>query len=115
MTKKSSGSSQREQRHRVKQADIMLTGKAIKELKALKLRKVDITDEESPEIMHWDKAVVGKFYRPIKKQITLRLDADVIEWFRHAAKKYQTLINLACREYMATHERSMKKGKQKHA
>jgi uncharacterized protein (DUF4415 family) len=59
--------------------------------------------------------VVGKFYRPVKKQITVRIDADVLEWFRHAAKKYQTLINLACREYMVSHDKPHKRVKNKHA
>lgn len=86
----------------------------ISELKALKHREIDLSDEDAPEITDWKKAVVGKFYRPIKKQITVRIDADVLEWFRHAAKKYQTLINLACREYMMHHVRRHKKVKQKH-
>jgi uncharacterized protein (DUF4415 family) len=113
MVKKSSVSSRQGQRHRVKQNDIMLTGKAIKELKALKHRKENLFDEDSQEITNWKNAVVGKFYRPVKKQITLRLDADVLEWFRHAAKKYQTLINLACREYMTAHAQPLKKGRLK--
>lgn len=86
----------------------------MKELKALKKRKINLSDEEAPEIKTWDKAVVGKFYRPVKKQITVRIDADVLEWFRQAAKKYQTLINLACREYMTSHEKPHKRVKHKH-
>ena len=114
MTKKSSVSSRREQLHRVKQGDTILTEKMMNELKALKRRKVDLSDEDAPEITDWKKAVVGKFYRPIKKQITVRIDADVLEWFRHAAEKYQTLINLACREYMIHHAKPHRKAKQKH-
>lgn len=94
--------------------DIMLTEKVMKELKALKHRKINLSDEEAPEIKTWGKAVVGKFYRPVKKKITVRIDADVLEWFRHSAKKYQTLINLACREYMINHERPRKKIRHKH-
>lgn len=115
MAKKSSALSRQGQRHRVKPSDIMLTEKMMKELKSLKRRKIDLSDEDTPEITTWKKAVVGKFYRPIKKQITIRIDADVLEWFRHATKKYQTLINLACREYMAHHEKPHKKAKDKHA
>ncbi len=33
-----------------------------------------------PEVRDWDSAVVGKFYRPIKKPLTLRIDADVLAW-----------------------------------
>jgi len=93
----------------------MLTEKMMKELKALKQREIDLSDEDAQEIKDWEKAVVGKFYRPIKKQITVRIDADVLEWFRHASKKYQTLINLACREYMIHHHKKInKKSKQDH-
>jgi uncharacterized protein (DUF4415 family) len=43
----------------------------------------------------------------VKKQLTLRLDADVIEWFRTRAPNgegYQTSINSALREYVARHD-----------
>jgi uncharacterized protein (DUF4415 family) len=47
-------------------------------------------------------------YKPIKQQLTLRLDADVVAWFKaHAADErgYQTRINRALREYVSAHER----------
>jgi uncharacterized protein (DUF4415 family) len=115
MTKKLSVSSRRERLRRVKPEDITLTEKMAKELELLKNRKVDLTDKDAPEITGWDKAIVGKFYRPIKKQITIRIDADVLVWFKHATKKYQTLINMACREYMLHHEKSRKRTKVRHA
>jgi uncharacterized protein (DUF4415 family) len=43
------------------------------------------------------------FYRPIKQQITLRLDADLVDWFKHHHPQdegYQTSINRALREYV---------------
>jgi uncharacterized protein (DUF4415 family) len=40
------------------------------------------------------------FYRPIKKQITLRLDADVIAWLRRQGRGYQTKANALLRELM---------------
>jgi uncharacterized protein (DUF4415 family) len=79
-----------------------------REIKALKQRKIDLTDPDSPEITNWDKAIVGKFYRPIKQQITIRIDADVLDWFKHAGKKYQTMMNQACREYMIRHQKNIK-------
>ena len=42
----------------------------------------------------------GSFYRPVKKQISIRLDADVLAWFQAQPGKYQTLINRACRIFM---------------
>ena len=40
---------------------------------------------------------VGRFYRPIKPQISLRVDADVLAWFRSRGKKYQTYMNSVLR------------------
>ena len=45
-----------------------------------------------PERMEW--------YRPIKKPVTLRLDADVIAWFKAQGRGYQTRINKALRAVM---------------
>ncbi len=78
------------------------------ELEGLKSRKVDLIDEDSPEITDWEKAETGRFYRPIKKQITIRIDADLLDWFKHETEKYQTLINQACREYMMNHVKTQK-------
>lgn len=47
-----------------------------------------------------------EFYRPLKKPITLRLDADVLAWFKKDGRRYQTRINQALRQAM---EREMKK------
>jgi uncharacterized protein (DUF4415 family) len=48
---------------------------------------------------------IADFYRPLKKPVTLRLDADVIAWFKKDGKRYQTRINQALRKVM---EREMK-------
>jgi len=85
------------------------------ELNALKNRKIDLSDEDTPEITSWEHSVIGKFYRPVKKQITIRIDVDVLEWFRHVTSKYQTLINAACREYMLHHAKCNIKSKKEHA
>jgi len=41
---------------------------------------------------------LAEFYRPIKKPVTLRLDADVIAWFKRQGRGYQTRINRALRK-----------------
>lgn len=67
-----------------------------------------INTNDSPELVDWVDAKRGMFYRPVKKQITLRIDADLIEWFRqHTASDtgYQTRINEALREYVRQHDR----------
>jgi uncharacterized protein (DUF4415 family) len=48
----------------------------------------------------WKRAVRGKFYRPVKKAVSLRLDADVIAWLKRDGKGYQTRANRVLREKM---------------
>jgi uncharacterized protein (DUF4415 family) len=74
-----------------------LTGE-IRALKKMKDRDIDLSD--IPEVHDWSGAVVGKFYRPIKKQLTIRLDADVIAWFKAQGRGYQTRINGILRSMM---------------
>ena len=73
----------------------------IRELKTLKrMKDEEINLSDIPEIRDWRKAVVGKFYRPIKKSLTIRLDADVLAWLKAQGKGYQTRINSVLREAM---------------
>lgn len=75
-----------------------------RELKALKYRTVTEADTRGiPEVRDWDGAVRGRFYRPVKKAISLRLDADVLAWFKERSEKYQSKINEVLREYMRRH------------
>jgi uncharacterized protein (DUF4415 family) len=48
---------------------------------------------------------VGRFYRPLKQQISLRVDADVLAWFRSRGKKYQTYMNTVLRREMQARPR----------
>jgi uncharacterized protein (DUF4415 family) len=48
----------------------------------------------------FEKAVRNPFYRPVKKQVTVRLDADVIAWLRAQGSGYQTKINSMLRNTM---------------
>ncbi len=71
-------------------------------LAALPDERIDTRD--APEQRNWSDARRGVFHRPVKKQLTLRLDADVIAWFKMHARGergYQTSINEALREYVA--------------
>jgi uncharacterized protein (DUF4415 family) len=61
----------------------------------------DIDTSDIPEVTDWTGWVRGKFYRPVKKQVTLRLDSDLIDWFKTnqgGARGYQTAINAALRK-----------------
>ena len=62
-----------------------------------------IQTDDMPEVRDWSGAKRGMFYRPVKQQITLRLDADLIDWFKthqEQGEGYQTSINRALREYV---------------
>jgi len=85
------------------------TSAQLAELKRLAvLPDGNIDTSDAPELSDWSGAKRGLFYRPVKQQLTLRLDADVISWFRNhatSAEGYQTRINRALREYMQAHAR----------
>jgi uncharacterized protein (DUF4415 family) len=66
------------------------------------MRDEDIDLSDIPEVVDWSKAEVGKFYRPPKKAVTMRLDADVLEWLKGYGKGYQTRANLLLRHAMAS-------------
>ena len=67
------------------------------------LPEAEIDTDDLPEVRDWRGAKRGVFYRPIKQQITLRLDADLVDWFKNhhlQDEGYQTRINRALREYV---------------
>jgi uncharacterized protein (DUF4415 family) len=77
--------------------------------------KVDAMTEEEleasiaadPDDIHeeidWTKAIKG--LPPIKKHINIRLDGDVLEWFKATGKGYQTRINNVLRAYVESRKR----------
>jgi uncharacterized protein (DUF4415 family) len=67
-----------------------------------KMKDEDIDLSDLPEITDWTNAVVGKFYRPVKQSLTIRLDADVIAWLKAQGSGYQTRINSLLRNAMLT-------------
>jgi uncharacterized protein (DUF4415 family) len=72
-----------------------------KEIAALKRMKDDQIDtSDIPEMTDWSGAVVGKFFRPIKEPVTIRIDADVLDWLKSKGKGYQTRINQLLRAAM---------------
>jgi uncharacterized protein (DUF4415 family) len=71
-----------------------------------------INTSDSPELPDWSGATRGLFYRPVKQQLTLRIDADVIAWFKkHATadEGYQTRINRALRKYVQERSRQRRR------
>jgi uncharacterized protein (DUF4415 family) len=77
-----------------------LTEEQLAELKALEGRPVDTSDIPELTDAMWKNAVRGRFYRPVKQAVSLRLDADVIAWLKKDGQGYQTRANQMLRERM---------------
>jgi uncharacterized protein (DUF4415 family) len=80
------------------------------EMEAQLKRLEDMTDadidlSDMPETLDWSHAIRGKYYRPVKKPYSLRLDEDVVAWFKAGGSGYQTRINAALREYVLNHSK----------
>jgi uncharacterized protein (DUF4415 family) len=67
---------------------------------------IDFTDlpEVTPEM--FANAIVRKGFKPVppKQQVTLRIDDEVITYFRQQGQGYQTKINQLLRAYMEAHK-----------
>ena len=80
-----------------------LTAKQKKELAALAAMpddQIDTSDIPELPVRAWKDAVRGRFYRPVKQAVSLRLDADVIAWLKKPGKGYQTRANHLLRQQM---------------
>jgi uncharacterized protein (DUF4415 family) len=62
----------------------------------------EINTSDIPELTEkfWGNAIRNPFYRPLKRQLTLRLDADIIAWLRLQGRGYQTRANALLRDAM---------------
>jgi uncharacterized protein (DUF4415 family) len=66
-------------------------------------RRLDTDPEAStlpPEM--WEKAVIGKFYRPLKTAVSVRIDNDVLAWLKSQGEGHLTRINEILRHAMNT-------------
>lgn len=74
-----------------------------KELAALATKPesdIDFSDLPPLQPNEWAGAERGKFYRPLKQQLTVRIDADVVEWLKGQGKGYQSRLNKILRAAM---------------
>src|SRR5450631_2682642 len=69
-------------------------------LAALPDDRVDTSEIPPLSEDFWKNAVRNPFYRPVKKQLTVRLDADVVAWLRQQGRGYQTRLNRVLRQAM---------------
>ncbi|OGT34192.1 MAG: hypothetical protein A3C44_03060 [Gammaproteobacteria bacterium RIFCSPHIGHO2_02_FULL_39_13] len=69
---------------------------------ALSDREIDYSDIPELNDTFWTKATVIDH---LKKPISLRVDIDVLTWFKHQDGRYQKLMNYVLRQYMNAHRR----------
>jgi uncharacterized protein (DUF4415 family) len=80
-----------------------LSPKLAAEIAALEASSNEIDTSDMPEVKDWSDAKRGLFYRPVKQLMSLRVDADVIDWFKKQGDGYQTRMNAALRAYVDAH------------
>lgn len=73
-------------------------------LAALPDEQIDTSD--IPEVLDWSGAVRGGLYKPRKQAVTIRLDADLIAFFKSQGGRYQSEINRALREWVRDHQKA---------
>jgi uncharacterized protein (DUF4415 family) len=69
-------------------------------LAALADENIDYSDIPPLDDRFWSNAIRNPFYRPVKRQVTVRLDADIIAWLQQKGKGYQTRLNTLLRGAM---------------
>ncbi|HXM63633.1 MAG TPA: BrnA antitoxin family protein [Terriglobales bacterium] len=78
-----------------------LTKEQKRDVAAIAAKKdADIDFSDIPEVVDWSGAEMGKFYRPPKKSVTMRLDQDVLDWLKAYGRGYQTKVNFLLRHAM---------------
>ncbi len=77
----------------------------LKKLDPVKDENIDYSDIPELNEGFWANAVIE--YPEKKKPVTLRLDADVLEWFKSTGKGYQTRINAILRSFYEGHKKNV--------
>jgi uncharacterized protein (DUF4415 family) len=79
-----------------------ISAKRLKELAARKDEQVDCSDIPELDKTFWDNARLV-LPKSTKRQMTIRFDADMVEWFKSHGKGYQSHMNAVLRAYMDAH------------
>ena len=77
----------------------------LKKLDKIKDKNIDYSDIPELDENFWENAVIE--YPEKKKPVTLRIDADVLSWFKSLGKGYQTRINSVLRSFYNAHKRNV--------
>ena len=87
-----------------------VTAKMRRELEALEKLpddQIDLSDIPEMTEKDWDRPYwIGLHYYPGKKSVTIRLDSDLVDWFKKQGKGWQTKMNWVLRLYFASHRKS---------
>lgn len=79
-----------------------LTKKARERLALMPDDDIDFSDIPPTHGVHWTRPGILASAEN-KQQITLRIDADVLNFFKSSGKRYQTRMNNVLRSYMNAH------------
>ena len=76
-------------------------------LALMKDEEIDLSDIPEITAEMFARGIVRRNLKPLprKKQLTLRIDSDVVDWYRNQGRGYQTRINSLLRAYMKEHQR----------
>ena len=75
-----------------------LTEAQLAQLRASDDRVPDTVD--IPELTDEQWRSARRFYKPLKQAISIRVDADILDWLKHRSERYQVEINRILREKM---------------
>ena len=75
----------------------------LEEIENIRDKEINYSDIPELNSSFWDNAKI--VYPDNKKPITLRLDSDILEWFRSTGKGYQTRINAILKSYVKSHKK----------
>ena len=91
---------------REKRGDTMKESKnqRLKEIKKIKDTSIDYSDIPELDDSFWNNAKIASPEN--KKPVTLRLDRDILDWFKSTGKGYQTRINAILRSYIDSHKKN---------
>jgi len=78
----------------------VFTGASSRALYEKRDRSLDHSEEPQLPPAHWAKGMVGKYYRPLKSQISFRIDNDVLAWLKSKGQGHLSRINAILSERM---------------
>lgn len=86
---------------KIKQASAALQ-RQMRAIATLRNDQIDTSDPDAHQMLANPsrKAFRKEFFRPVKESLKLRIDSDVVDWFRQGGEGYQTRMNAALRQHM---------------